>query len=153
MEDWSHLESKEVDHVIGAYYFVRRELFEKLGGLDERFFVYLEDLDFSIRAKKAGFASYYLASTTAFHKGGGSSEQVKSARLFYSLRSRLLYAFKHFGFFSASLVLFATLLVEPITRVVFGFSQRSLAAVSETLSAYWQLWGALPSIFRISFNR
>ena len=59
------LESREVDQIIGAFFLVRRTLFEALGGFDPRFFVYFEEVDFSLRARQAGFRSYYLAATTA----------------------------------------------------------------------------------------
>src|SRR5258706_863937 len=98
MRESECMESREVDQVIGAFFLVRRSLFETLGGFDPRFFVYFEEVDFSLRARQEGFRSYYLATTTAYHKGGGSSQQAKAARLFYSLRSRLLYGFKHYSF-------------------------------------------------------
>jgi len=85
-----------VDQVIGAFFLVRRALFETLGGFDERFFMYFEEVDFSKRAQMRGAASVYLGAARAFHSGGYSSRQVKASRLFYSLRSRFLYGFKHF---------------------------------------------------------
>lgn len=101
MQDFDHCSSREVDHVIGAFFLVRRSVFEQLKGFDERYFVYLEDLDFSLRARKAGWKTYYLADATAYHKGGGTSEQVKAHRLFYSLRSRMIYGFRHFNLSAA----------------------------------------------------
>lgn len=89
--------TRDVDQVIGAYFLIRRPLFDRLGGFDERFFVYYEEVDLSLRAKHAGFRSVYFAEATASHTGGLSSDQVKAARLFYSLRGRLLYAWKHFS--------------------------------------------------------
>ena len=57
MQDWDHGESRDVDHVIGAFYLVRTSLFRALRGFDEAFFVYFEDLDFSRRAASAGWRS------------------------------------------------------------------------------------------------
>ncbi len=91
-----HGQSRDVNHVMGAFFLIRRALFESLHGFDERFFVYLEDLDLSYRLSQAGWQSYYLTTARAYHKGGGCSEQAKAARLFYSLRSRTLYSYKHF---------------------------------------------------------
>lgn len=136
MAEWDHSATREVDHVIGAFLLVRRNLFETLHGFDERFFVYLEDLDFSCRASKVGWKSVYLSDAQAFHAGGGTSRQVKSRRLFYSLRSRLLYSHKHFGFAGMAVVFAATLLIEPFSRVVWSFSTRSLQSVRETCHAY-----------------
>jgi len=144
MAEWPHDQTRVVDHVIGAFYLVRRKVFEQLGGFDERFFVYLEDLDFSYRAKQAGWRSVYLADVQAFHAGGGTSAQVKARRLFYSLRSRLLYAFKHFSVVVAVVVLLATLLIEPISRTALALVRRSWSSLKETWQGYAMLWRWLP---------
>ncbi len=144
MAEWPHDTTRDVDHVIGAFYMVRRELFESLNGFDERFFVYLEDLDFSYRARQAGWRSVYLADVQAFHAGGGTSNQVKARRLFYSLRSRLLYAFKHFSWAGAMLVMLSTLLVEPVSRSALAVARRSWPSFNETWQGYGMLWRWLP---------
>ena len=144
MAEWNHAQTRQVDHVIGAFFLVRRELFNAMHGFDERFFVYLEDLDFSYRARQAGWRSVYLAEAQAFHAGGGTSNQVKARRLFYSLRSRLLYAFKHFSWMGAFAVLLATLLVEPLSRSALALLRRSWAGLKETWAAYGMLWRWLP---------
>lgn len=144
MAEWPHDSTQDVDHVIGAFFLVRRELFDALGGFDERFFVYLEDLDFSYRAHKTGWRSVYLADVQAFHAGGGTSDQVKAKRLFYSLRSRLLYAFKHFNLFGAILVLMTTLFIEPISRSALAIGRRSWSSLAETWEGYGMLWRWLP---------
>lgn len=144
MAEWSHDTEREVDHVIGAFYFVRRKVFDSLNGFDERFFVYLEDLDFSYRAKQKGWRSMFLADVQAFHAGGGTSNQVKARRLFYSLRSRLLYSFKHFSFIGAMAVLLVTLLLEPLSRSALALGRRSFTTFHETWSGYGMLWRWLP---------
>lgn len=144
MAEWPHDSTRQVDHVIGAFFLVRRALFDSLGGFDERFFVYLEDLDFSYRAGQAGWHSVYLADVQAFHAGGGTSNQIKARRLFYSLRSRLLYAFKHFSWIGAIAVMLATLFVEPLSRSALALIRRSWTGLRETWSAYGMLWRWLP---------
>jgi hypothetical protein len=145
MSEWDHSQTRQVDHVIGAFFLVRRTVFESLNGFDERYFVYLEDLDFSLRANKAGWQSVYLAHVQAFHAGGGTSNQVKARRLFYLLRSRILYAFKHFSFIGAVMVLLSTLFIEPVSRSIFAHSRRSWSTFKETWSCYAMLWQWLPS--------
>lgn len=144
MIEWDHLQTRHVDQVIGAFFFVRRNIYEVLNGFDERFFVYFEEVDFSYRASQIGMSSVYLADAQAFHVGGGTSNQVKARRLFYSLRSRLLYAFKHFSFLGALGVLLATLLFEPLSRSVLALSRCSLSSLKETWAAYGMLWCWLP---------
>jgi len=145
MVDWDHAESREVDHVMGCYYLVRASLFRQLAGFDERFFVYLEDVDFSLRARNAGAQVYFYAGATAFHQGGGVSAQVKSLRLFYALRSRIQYSIKHFNRAGAIIVTVGTLIVEPITRIILSVGKLSPRTALETLGAYFRLWISVPS--------
>lgn len=140
MGEWDHYDSRFVDHVMGAFYLVRRSVFEAVSGFDERFFVYYEDIDLSNRIKAAGGQIYFLSSVQAFHKGCGTSDQVKAFRLFYSLRGRILYSYKHFNFFGATLILLATLFIEPISRVLQSVLRRSMSSVKEILIGYKLLW-------------
>ena len=148
MSEWDHGQTRDVDQVMGAFFVIRRQLFETLGGFDERFFVYFEDLDLSYRANSAGWKTLYLADAKAYHKGGGTSEQVKATRMFYSLRSRILYGYKHFGWFSATFLMAGTLFVEPISRLALAIWRRSGREAKETLKGYAMLWRALPKLFR-----
>ena len=148
MVEWDHATMREVDHVIGAFFFVRTNLFHLLNGFDERFFVYLEDLDFSSRARQAGYRSVFLAGAQAFHLGGGTSQHVKASRLFYSLRSRLVYGFKHFSRSRALLLLAITMLIEPVSRIMFSLLRGGIGDACNTLTAYAMLWRALPAIFK-----
>ena len=118
MRDWDHGQTRQVDQVIGAFFLVRREVFNAIGGFDERFFVYFEEVDMALRAKQAGWFSMYFADARAFHKGGGTTDQVRSRRLFYSLRSRLLYGRKHFRRPQQSALAFLTWAIEPLSRAL-----------------------------------
>lgn len=144
MSEWDHATTRQVDHVIGAFFLLRRSVFDAVHGFDETFFVYLEDLDISYRAKQLGWSSVYFADVQAFHAGGGTSRQVKAKRLFYSLRSRILYAFKHFNPFAATLVLLATLFMELPSRSVLAVGRCSWASLKETWAAYSMLFRWLP---------
>jgi N-acetylglucosaminyl-diphospho-decaprenol L-rhamnosyltransferase len=155
LRDSKHVESGPVDQVIGAFLLIRGRLFASLEGFDERFFMYWEDVDISYRAKMSGWSSYYLARAQAYHKGNASSDQVKPARLFYTLRSRILYAQKHFGRMQAALVALGTVLVEPLSRFVLGACRGSVRTIQETCLGYAMLWRVLPGLLvsRTSGNR
>jgi len=148
MSDWDHLNCRQVDHVMGAFYLMRRDIFERVGGFDERFFVYLEDVDLSKVVNDRGFGIWYLTSAQAFHAGGGTSRQVKVHRLFYSLRSRLLYGFKHFPRWQAWLLVGVTNLLEPFTRSVWCLLRGDVAGVKHTWAAYRMLWRSMGHILR-----
>lgn len=148
MDEWDHSESRVVDQVIGAFFLIRRTVFESLGGFDEGFFVYFEEADLSLRARRLGSRSYYLTSAQAYHKGGGTSDNVKAHRLFYSLSSRILYAYKHFSPWSATGLTLATICVEPFSRAGLGIGRGSWVEVRETAAGYAMLWAGLPALFR-----
>jgi GT2 family glycosyltransferase len=148
MADWDHGDSRPVDHVIGAFFLMRRELFDAVDGFDERFFVYLEDLDLSRRARDAGWQCWYLTGTQAFHAGGGTSRQVKTKRLFYSLRSRLLYGFKHLPPWEAWVLVGVTAIIEPVTRSLYCLARGDGGDLRHTWSAYRMLWRGMGRIVR-----
>ena len=131
-------ENSSVDQVIGAFFLIRKNVFDRCGGFDERFFVYFEEVDLSLRAKQLGYPSYFLSNASAFHKGGGSSGQVKAARLFYSLRSRIQYAQKHYSRIELVALVFLTGLELPL-RLVQGMIRTSWSDINNTLVAYAHL--------------
>lgn len=152
MADWDHLSTKSVDQVIGAFFFLRQKVFSDLKGFDERFFVYFEEVDFCVRAKQAGWKTVYLKEAQAYHQGGGTSGQIRDIRLFYSLRSRLLYAMKHFSPWQTVLLFGLTLLLEPFTRISFSILCGSRLNVENTLKAYSMLYRDVINILMIQNN-
>jgi GT2 family glycosyltransferase len=152
-DEWDHMQSRSIEHVIGAYFFMRNSVFTRLGGFDERFFVYFEDIDLSLRASRAGWSSYYLASAQCYHASGGSSRQVKARRLFYVLQSRVFYAFKNFGTWNAIGLLLATLFLEPASRLARAVAAGSATEIGEVMQGYFLLWLALPRILSSDFLR
>jgi GT2 family glycosyltransferase len=145
MREWDHTTTRQVDQVIGAFFLIRKSVFEMIKGFDEKFFVYFEEVDVSYRAKKLGWSSVFFADAQAFHAGGGTSGQVKAKRLFYLLRSRILYAFKHFNPFAATIVLLATLFIEPLSRSMLAVGRGSYVSFKETWAAYGMLFRWLPN--------
>jgi hypothetical protein len=129
-----------VDQVSGAFFLVRRKVYEFLGGFDERFFVYYEEVDFSLRARQKGYPSYYLSRISAGHIGGTSTGQAGPRRLFYYLQSRLKYAKKHFRPLEYLALSVLTLGPEFFMRLSFSL-WRGSRELTETLAAYRMLWG------------
>ncbi len=90
-------EIHEVDILPGAFLFLRKSALEKTGLLDERFFMYGEDIDLSYRILKAGYKNYYFPETTIIHYKGESTRKasINYVRLFYS--AMIIFAQKHFS--------------------------------------------------------
>lgn len=74
-----------VDAISGAFMMMRREVYEKTGGLDETFFMYGEDLDLCYRVNKAGYKVYYVHSTEIIHYKGESTKRsnLNEVKVFY----------------------------------------------------------------------
>lgn len=78
-------ETYEIDAVSGSFMMLRREAYEKVGGLDEDFFMYGEDLDWCYRIQQAGWKNYYVHSTKIIHYKGESTKRsnIDEIRTFY----------------------------------------------------------------------
>jgi GT2 family glycosyltransferase len=97
MQDWQHEEVRTVDWVSGAGLAVRRSVWEQVGLLDERFFMYCEDMDFCQRVHQAGWRVYYFPGAVVTHVIGRSSDQNLRAMILAFHRSMYLYYDKHYG--------------------------------------------------------
>lgn len=113
------------DWISGACMLVRRDLLERLGGFDERFFMYSEDTDLCRRIRDAGFRIAYEPAATAIHVGGASAP--RTALLPVLAASRLLYLRKHRGR-GAELLERAGLALEAVVRMLFGRGGRAARA-------------------------
>jgi len=84
-----------VDIVVGAAFLIRRQLFEQLGGFDQRFFMYFEESDLCQRAKNAGWQVMYTPKVSLIHLKGHASQQIPDRIRLEYRRSQLYYYQKH----------------------------------------------------------
>lgn len=80
-----------VDFVSGGFMMVRSELFKKLNGFDENLFMYVEDMEFCFRVKKAGLETYFTPEVAITHSGQGSSNRSFAI---YNIYKGILYFYK-----------------------------------------------------------
>lgn len=66
----------QVDWVSGACFMAKKEIFNKLGGFDEKLFMYVEDMEFCYRVKRAGNKVYFFPDVKVYHKEHGSSSRT-----------------------------------------------------------------------------
>jgi GT2 family glycosyltransferase len=104
MADTDDDADQPVDWLVGACLLVRREVYEQVGGLDEGFFMYSEELDWCRRIKEAGWEIVYLPTAAVIHHEGKSSEQVVPARHIHFQSSKVRYLQKHHGPLQAGIV-------------------------------------------------
>ena len=95
-------EIQEVDWVTGAAMLVRREVVERVGPMDEGFFMYAEELDWCRRIRQAGWRVFYYPPAKVIHYGGRSSDQVPALQHLAFQRSKIRYFRKHHGTWAAA---------------------------------------------------
>jgi GT2 family glycosyltransferase len=88
-------QSGKVDILVGAFMFMKRHLYLKMGGFDERCFMYSDDIDLSYSVLKSGLANYYFADTTIIHYKGESTIRDKKYMLIFQDAMNFFYN-KHF---------------------------------------------------------
>ncbi len=133
---------QEVDWLSGAALMTRRAVLDQVGGFDEGYFMYSEELDWQRRVKGAGWEIVYLPDAVITHYEGKSSDQVVAARHIRFNRSKVRYFRKHHGRVAAEFLRLALLAMFggewaiEAGKYLLG-SQRSMRRAR--LSAYSQL--------------
>jgi GT2 family glycosyltransferase len=90
-------EIHEVEVLAGAFMLIQKKVLDKIGLLDERFFMYGEDIDLSYRITQAGFKNVYFPKTSIIHFKGESTKKDSTNYVFVFYRAMLLFAQKHFS--------------------------------------------------------
>ncbi|NBR14559.1 MAG: glycosyltransferase, partial [Crocinitomicaceae bacterium] len=93
----SEFETNKVDVLSGAFMMLRSEMLDKVGLLDEMFFMYGEDIDLSYRIKLGGYENYYFAGTKIIHYKGESTKKSSVNYVFIFYKAMILFAKKHFS--------------------------------------------------------
>jgi len=119
----------DVEVLVGAFMFLKIDVYKAIGGFDEDYFMYGEDIDISYKAIKQGYTNYYYGDTTVLHFKGESTLRDKHyARRFYGAMQ--IFYKKHFK----KNILF-DLFVRFGIRLVYLFSKQPVSAV-KTVSEY-----------------
>ncbi len=118
---YSH--SREITFAPGACYLIRRSVFDRIGPLDESFFVQYDDTDFCVRARRAGFKMWYDATSHVIHYGG-KSIPGSFKRLKVSNGSFRKYFEKHHGrpYLLAILIMQVILIVLVVPIQLIGYA-------------------------------
>ena len=103
----SEFDTNEIDVLSGAFMLMRKETLDKVGHLDETFFMYGEDIDLSYRIKLGGYKNYYFPKTKIIHYKGESTKKSSVNYVFVFYKAMIIFAKKHFSDKNARLFSFA----------------------------------------------
>ncbi len=145
----SFTEPEEVDCVSGCVMMIRRDLMNELGGFDEDYFMYFEETDFCVRARRRGTQVHHAPIGEFVHEAGGTSKSVRLRTFLDFRRSQILFHRKHNGAATAIaarglLALGSALRVPPLAALsLAGRSERARVQ----LSLHWRglAWLVNPS--------
>ncbi len=156
---WDHASVRQCDWVTGCYYLVRKEVLDQVGLFDPRYFLYYEDVDHCLAAKRAGWEVVFYPGTTVMHFGGESAksegEITEGGRQIEALQieSELLYFRKNHGVVGVwANVLLMTLgdVINPLKRLLGRKSPVRFGAYAKHVTLVWSLfrrtrWGTRPT--------
>jgi GT2 family glycosyltransferase len=146
---WDHASVRECDWVPGCFYLVRREVIERVGLFDPRFFLYYEEIDHCRRVRQAGWSVTYCPFTQVMHVAGESAATdgpLTSGRQIFErqIESELLYFRKHYGMTG---VLASALLMTLSDVIKAGSGLLRHGDPARTASALQHAWGVLGLLF------
>ena len=119
LSGWEHDETSDVDQLMGSCLLLRRTALEHLGLLDERFFLYFEEVDLCWRMWQAGWRVMFIADATVTHLGGESSKTDRRNALGHRYRSLFAFYRKHYSRWQLS-ILRLVVQVAALARVAAG---------------------------------
>lgn len=93
----SEFETNEIDILSGAFMLMRKDALDKVGHLDEEFFMYGEDIDLSYRIQLGGYKNVYFPETSIIHYKGESTKKSSVNYVFVFYRAMIIFAKKHFS--------------------------------------------------------
>jgi len=147
MQETAH----ECDWVSGASMMVRREVFEQIGLLDEGYFLYFEEADFCLRARKAGWQIWFVPESRVVHLEGAATgiQQTTRRRPAYWYNSRRRYFIKHLGVTGLILAdaLWTVGRTSLVLRRLFRLGSGGDGLGDPKWFAFDLLWGDLRSLF------
>lgn len=146
-----------VDAISGSFMMLRRDVYDRIGGLDESFFMYGEDLDWCFRVRQAGYAVYYVHSTAIIHFKGESTRRSDIDELEHFYGAMELFVEKHFNRSKVVRVLLkAGIVMRGAAATMARAARPAIAALADYLlldlalflSAYWYFGNPTHFTFR-----
>lgn len=150
MTGWDTHIAREVDVLQGACLLVRRAVLEKVGALDETYFIYSEEVDWCYRIRRAGWSLWWVPQAQVIHYGGQSTRQVKTEMFLRLYQGKIVYFRKHYGrpiAFLYKLVLFTSALPRLLLFLpAWAYPPAQRREYLELAGRYYKLITALPNL-------
>ncbi|MGI9546236.1 MAG: glycosyltransferase [Flavobacteriaceae bacterium] len=136
---------KEVFWATGACMFIRKNVFDKLGGFDEDYFAHQEEIDLCWRAKNIGYKVHYVGFSTVYHLGGSTLSNMNPKKTYLNFRNSLFSITKNLPRRKAFLIILARLLLDGIAalRFIFQLKFNHCFAIIRAHLSYYRQFGKM----------
>lgn len=150
---WHHNQTAEIDWAFGAVMFFRKEVLDTIGGLDEQFYIYAEEMDYFLRVKKAGRTNWFFPEAEIIHVGGAASRQKKAKMFIENYKSFYLFLQKHYGSLGYLSYRLRAMLYLVIWYIRFSLSGSDEAKNNKSLYAETLRWHLSAQSWALAYKR
>lgn len=112
-------DTAEVFWASGACFFIRKDIFEEAGKLDEDFFAHQEEIDLCWRVQKLGYTVQHVGASEVFHLGGATLDAMNPKKTYLNFRNNLLMLLKYLPVRRLVIILFTRLLLDGVAAMKF----------------------------------
>lgn len=119
LDNGQYDENSEIFWASGAAFFIKREKWLEMEGLDDDFFAHMEEIDLCWRLKNAGYKIMYCGESKVYHVGGGTLQAESPYKSYLNFRNNLVLLQKNLPLFRAILIIFIRFWLDFITLIKF----------------------------------
>ena len=139
----------EIDVISGAFFMTRKVVINKIGMLDESFFMYGEDIDLSYRIQKSGYKNFYFPKTSIIHYKGESTKKTSVNYIFMFYNAMIIFVKKHYVQTKAkpliliiNIAIFLRAFISIIKQLVIKLTQPIIDAILIFMGLYFlqKMW-------------
>ncbi len=136
---------REIFWATGACMFIRRTVFEKLGGFDEAYFAHQEEVDLCWRAKNEGYKVFYVGTSKVYHLGGSTLSNMNPKKTYLNFRNSLFSITKNLPRRKALVIILIRLLLDGVAalRFVLQFKFSHCAAILRAHLSFYRQFGKM----------
>lgn len=129
-------EKKEVDYISGTCLLIKKQVIEKIGEISEDYFLYYEDTDWNMRARRAGFKCVFVPNSKIYHKASKSTGEFSYPYIYYHSRNGLIFAWR-FGLKIAVIFSSVWIFKKQVFKLMIGYKKQWARPV---LRGVWDFW-------------
>ncbi|MDD5589879.1 MAG: glycosyltransferase family 2 protein [Candidatus Portnoybacteria bacterium] len=130
-------EKKEVDYISGTCLLIKKEVVEKIGPMSEDYFLYYEDTDWNLRARRAGFKRVFVPQSKIYHKVSRVSVEFSYPYIYYLSRNGLMLASRY----GSKIITYPTsfwIFSKQIIKIIIGYKREWARPVAKGVMDFWK---------------